>query len=70
MDKVLTEFTNFLRSIPQTARYIAIGICAIIICFSLVSFINKNTNGKTIKWVSFAFAVIAIVAIILLFIYR
>lgn len=70
MDKVLTEFTNFLRSIPNTARYITIGICIVIICFGLITFINKNTNKKTVKWVSFAFSIIALIVLILICIYR
>ncbi len=70
MDKVLTEFTNFLRSIPDTARYITIGICIIVICFGIVTFLNQNTNKKSIKWVAFAFAIIALIALILICIYR
>ena len=70
MDKVLTEFTNFLRSIPNTARYITIGICIVIICFGLITFINKNTNKKSVKWVSFAFSIIALIVLILICIYR
>lgn len=70
MDKVLTEFTNFLRSIPDTARYITIGICIIVICFGIVTFLNQNTNKKSIKWVAFAFSIIALIALILICIYR
>ena len=70
MDKVLTEFTNFLRSIPNTARYITIGICIIVICFGIVTFLNQNTNKKSIKWVAFAFSIIALIALILICIYR
>lgn len=70
INKAITEFTNFLRSIPTSTRLIAIAAFSVFIIFTLVKFINKNVNKSKIVWLYFAFSVLSLIAVILLIIYR
>lgn len=70
MAEAYAEFTNWLRSIDPTIRLVVMVAFAIVACLCLIRFLNKNVNKPKINWLFIAAAVICVVCIVFLAIYR